>query len=103
MTGNSRIVLIARIISVLSFLDFLYRDAEYLPRRWVLEERDQPHSVRSVGRLGRKGHILGEGALEIDRAYLFHDPHYADVRKISAIVLTTPDVGLDLVVRDGQV
>src|SRR5258708_10986220 len=98
MTGNSRIVLFARIISVLPCLDFLYRDAEYFPRRCVFEERTQPHSVRSVALLGRKGHILGEGALEIDRAYLFHNPHYADVRKISALVLTTPDVGLDLVV-----
>src|SRR5216684_208449 len=103
MTGNSRIVLIARIKYVLPCLDFLCRDTEYFSRSWVFEERDQPHSVRSVGRLGRKGHILGEGALEIDRDYLFHDPHYADVRKISALVLTTPDVGLDLVVHDGQV
>ena len=66
-------------------------------------ECHKAQSVRSDSGRNRKGHILGEGSVQIDRTGLFEAAHHADVDQVSAAVLAARDVGLGLVIGDGHV
>ena len=82
-------------------LEFLFRYPEHVSRPGVLNERDDPRSVRSG--LNRKRDVFRGGAVEIDRAHLFEDSRNGDVRQGPPGVFSAGYVGLHPVVGDRDV